>query len=96
MPLLLIGMMRPVPQRDDVLALRRMASDATRLQLTGLAGTAVADLVAALAGGRPDDRLLRLADGAAGNPLYVAELVAALARGSGLTITEAGSRRAGG
>jgi DNA-binding CsgD family transcriptional regulator/tetratricopeptide (TPR) repeat protein len=90
-PLLLIGMMRPVPQRDDVLALRRMASDATRLQLTGLAGTAVADLVAALAGGRPDDRLLRLASGAAGNPLYVTELVAALARGSGLTITEAGA-----
>jgi len=90
-PLLLIGMMRPVPQRDDVLALRRVAGDATRLQLTGLTGAAVADLVAALAGGRPDDGLLRFADGAAGNPLYVTELVAALARGSGLTVTEAGA-----
>jgi len=90
-PLLLIGMMRPVPQRDDVLALRRVAGDATRLQLAGLTETAVADLVAKLAGGRPDDGLLRLADGAAGNPLYVTELVAALARGSGLTITEAGA-----
>ena len=90
-PLLLIGMMRPVPQRDDVLALRRVAGDATQLQLTGLTGTAVADLVAALAGGRPGDGLLRLADGAAGNPLYVTELVAALARGSGLTLTEAGA-----
>ena len=90
-PLLLIGMMRPVPQRDDLLALRRVAGDATRLQLTGLTETAVADLVAALAGGRPDDGLLRLADGAAGNPLYVTELVAALARGSGLTVTEAGA-----
>ena len=90
-PLLLIGMMRPVPQRDDVLALRRVAGDATRLQLAGLTETAVADLVAELAGGRPDDGLLRLADGAAGNPLYVTELVAALARGSGLTITEAGA-----
>jgi len=90
-PLLLIGMMRPVPQRDDVLALRRVAGDATRLQLAGLAETAVADLVADLAGGRPDDGLLRLADGAAGNPLYVTELVAALARSSGLTITEAGA-----
>ena len=39
----------------------------------------------------PDDDLLRLADGAAGNPLYLTELVAALARGSGLTVTEAGS-----
>ena len=90
-PLLLIGMMRPVPQRDDVLALRRAAGDATRLQLAGLTETAVADLVAELSGGRPDDGLLRLADGAAGNPLYVTELVAALARGSGLTITEAGA-----
>ena len=47
--------------------------------------------MAALAGGRPDDGLLRLADGAAGNPLYVTELVAALARGSSLTVTEAGA-----
>jgi DNA-binding CsgD family transcriptional regulator/tetratricopeptide (TPR) repeat protein len=90
-PLLLVGMTRPVPHRDEVLALRRGAGDTVRLQLTGLAGTAVADLVAALAGGKPDDKLLRLADGAAGNPLYVTELVAALARGSSLTITETGS-----
>ena len=70
--------------------------DAARLQLAELTGDAVADLVAALAGGRPDVNLLRLADGAAGNPLYVTELVAALARGSSLTVTEAGDRRAGG
>ena len=82
-PLLLIGMMRPVPQRDDLLALRRAAGDAARLQLAGLTETAVADLVAALAGGRPDGELLRLADGAAGNPLYLTELVAALTRSSG-------------
>src|SRR5713226_6579120 len=53
-PLLLIGTIRPVPQREDLL-------------------------------------VLRLAEGAAGNPLYVTELVAALARGSSLTITEAGT-----
>ena len=91
MPLLLIGMMRPVPQRDDLLALRRAVGDAGRLQLTGLAGEAVAELVADLAGGQPDDELLRLADGAAGNPLYVTELVAALARSSSLTVTDAGA-----
>jgi DNA-binding CsgD family transcriptional regulator len=89
-PLLLVGMMRPVPQRDDLLALRRLVG-AARLQLTGLTGTAVADLVAALTGGKPDGNLLRLAAGAAGNPLYVTELVAALARGSSLTITETGT-----
>src|SRR5947207_15032017 len=58
-PLLLIGMMRPVPQRDDVLALRRVAGDATRFQLTELTGTAVTNLVAALAGGKPGASLLQ-------------------------------------
>ena len=90
-PLLLVGMMRPAPQRDDLLALRRAADDAARLQLAGLTAAAVADLVATLAGGKPDDNLLRLAGGAAGNPLYLTELVAALARSSGLTVTEAGA-----
>ena len=90
MPLLLAGMMRPVPQRDDVLALRRAAGDAARIELTGLAGATVADLVAGLAGGRPDDGLLRLADGAAGNPLYVTELITALTRSSRVIITGTG------
>jgi DNA-binding CsgD family transcriptional regulator len=90
-PLLLVGMMRPVPQRDDLLALRRAPGDVVRLELTRLSDTAVADLVTALAGGRPDRGLLQLADGAAGNPMYVTELVAALVRGSGLIITEAGA-----
>ena len=91
MPLLLIGTMRPVPQRDDLLALRRVVDDAARIQLAALTGAAVTELVAAIAGGRPDDNLLQLADGAAGNPLYVTELVAALARSSRLTISEAGA-----
>jgi DNA-binding CsgD family transcriptional regulator len=90
-PLLLIGMMRPVPQRDELLALRRVVGDDARVQLTGLTGAAVADLVAALAGGQPDGNLRRLADGAAGNPLYLTELVAALARSSGVTVTDAGT-----
>ena len=90
-PLLLIGTARPVPHRDDLLALHRLAGDDGRIQLTGLAEPAVADLVAALAGGRPDGSLLRLAEGAAGNPLYLTELVAALLRGSNLTLTPAGT-----
>jgi len=90
MPLMLIGMMRPVPQRDDLLALRRVVSDSARLQLTRLTEAAVAELVASLVGGVPGERLLRLADGAAGNPLYITELVAALTRSSRVTITGAG------
>ena len=91
MPLLLIATMRPVPQRDDLLALRRAVPDIVRLQLTPLTPAAVAELVAAMVGARPDDKLLQLAGGAAGNPLYVTELVAALARNSSVTITDAGA-----
>ena len=43
-PLLMVGMMRPVPQRDDLLALRRAIGDAARLPLTGLTDAAVAEL----------------------------------------------------
>jgi len=89
-PLLLVGMTRPALRRPSLLALRRAAGDGTRLALGGLAGPAVADLVAALAGGNPDDGLLRLADEAAGNPLYVTELVAALMRSSKVTVTDTG------
>ena len=89
-PLLLVGMMRPVPQREDLQALRRVPGGAVRLELTGLTGAAVADLVADLAGGRPDDSLLRLADQAAGNPLYLTELITALRRSSTVRITGTG------
>ena len=89
-PLLLVGMMRPVPQRDDLRALRRAVGDAARLQLAGLTKAAAAELVAFLAGGKPDGKLLRLADDAGGNPLYITELVAALTRSSKVTITDTG------
>src|SRR5690349_24098001 len=89
-PILLVGMTRPAPRRESLLALRRAADGGSRFVLNALTGPAVADLVAALAGGRPDDELLRLADGAAGNPLYVTELVAALMRSSRVAVTDAG------
>lgn len=91
--LMLVGIVRPVPRREDLLALRRAVPNTVRLKLTGLTADAVAELVAALAGGRPDDELLRLADDAAGNPLFITELVAALSRSSRLTITDAGAAR---
>jgi tetratricopeptide (TPR) repeat protein len=90
LPLLLIGMMRPVPHRDDLLALRRAMDDAYRLQLAGLTEATAAELVALLVGGQPDKALLRLAADAAGNPLYLTELVAALTRSSGVAITGTG------
>ena len=66
-------MMRPVPRRDDLHALRRALGHDARLELAGLTGEAVADLVAVLAGGEPDSELMRLADDAAGNPLYITD-----------------------
>ncbi len=55
-PLLLIGIARPVPQRDDLLVLRRAVDDAQRVALASLSPAAVAELVGALAGGRPGRR----------------------------------------
>ena len=91
-PLLLIGTMRPVPQREDLLALRRSVGDSARMTLPRIADTAVAELVAALVGGDPDENSARgLADGAGGNPLYLTELVGALGRSSSVTITDTGA-----
>ena len=90
-PLLLIGITRPVPQREDLLALRRAVDDAQRIQLGSLAEPAVAELVGTLAGGPPDTRLLRLASSAAGNPLYLTEMLAALARSGGISVTPNGT-----
>jgi DNA-binding CsgD family transcriptional regulator/tetratricopeptide (TPR) repeat protein len=89
-PLLLVGIMRTAPHRDDLLALRRAVDEDARISLVGLTPAATADLVATLAGGRPERELLRLAAGAAGNPLYITELLAALARSGGVAITAAG------
>ena len=91
LPLLLVGMMRPVPQREDLLAVRRSADLTVRLQLGGLPQESVTELVENLAGGKPDEDLMRLADGAAGNPLYLTELVEALARSSSLTVSDGGA-----
>jgi predicted ATPase len=90
-PLLMVGMMRPVPQREDLLALRRLVEPGHRVQLTALSRPAVVDLVGTLAGGRPGGALLRLADGAGGNPLYLTELLAALARSGGIEVTPSGT-----
>ncbi len=89
--LLLVGLTRPAPQREDLIALRRTVDGEARVQLTALAQPDVAELVKELAGGQPDAGLLRLAAGAAGNPLYLTELLAALKRSGGIAVTAAGA-----
>ncbi|MGH3299295.1 MAG: ATP-binding protein, partial [Trebonia sp.] len=90
-PLLLVAMTRPGPQRDDLVALRRSVDDEARVQLAALPQPAVAEIVRELAGGQPDTGLLRLAAGAAGNPLYLTELLAALGRSGGIAVTPSGT-----
>ena len=92
LPLLLMGTMRPVPQREDLLALRHTAALTARIQLDGLGHGEVAELLAALARGTPSQDLLRLAEGAAGNPLYLTELIDALARSESLTVAQGAAK----
>jgi DNA-binding CsgD family transcriptional regulator len=95
-PLLLIGTMRPVPQRDELLAIRRSVGGKGIIRLGGLPDPAVVELVEAIVDGKAGAELLRLADGAAGNPLYLTELVDALVRTERLTVDEAGVVEASG
>jgi DNA-binding CsgD family transcriptional regulator/tetratricopeptide (TPR) repeat protein len=92
-PLLLIGLTRPAAQREDLVTLRRTVDAGARVQLNALTQSDVAELVKTLAGGQPDKGLLRLARGAAGNPLYLTELLAALNRSGGIVVTATGAAR---
>ena len=80
LPLLLVTMARPVPHRDEIVKLRHAAPGAVRLSLSGLGEADTAELVEALAGGAPDDELLSRAGDAAGNPLYLTELIGSMTR----------------
>ncbi|MCX4640385.1 AAA family ATPase [Streptomyces platensis] len=81
LPLLLVGAYRPLPQGEvDRLSLSLTLGTRTMLELTALSPPAVSALLAGLCGGAPGPRLRRMAEGAAGNPLYVMELAAALQR----------------
>ncbi len=84
LPLLLVGTMRPVLRRHDLSALRRTIGPAGRLRMHSMSDAEVKELVARAVGGTPGPRLLQLAAGAGGNPLYLTELVDALIRGRGL------------
>jgi DNA-binding CsgD family transcriptional regulator len=90
-PLLVIGVVRPVPQRDELLAVRRVVGAEGLIRLDGLPDNAVTDLVADISSGAPGPELLKLADGAGGNPLYLTELIQALVRSGRLLNTDSGA-----
>jgi DNA-binding CsgD family transcriptional regulator/tetratricopeptide (TPR) repeat protein len=81
LPLLLVGACRPVPVRPELAALRRaLAGGRAVMGLGPLAPEFVREMVRHLVAAEPGPGLLRQAELAGGNPLYVRELVDALVR----------------
>ncbi len=85
-PLLAIGTCRPVPRRPGLARLRRelRPQGGRVLSLDPLSEAGVSELAGVLAGGTPGPRLTARLGSAAGNPLYIRELLDALARGGSL------------
>jgi DNA-binding CsgD family transcriptional regulator len=81
LPLLVVGTLRPGSGREDLAQLAREVTATGRaVQLGPLPRAEVAELAAGLLEGRPGRRLAGVLDQAGGNPLYVAELAAAVMR----------------
>lgn len=81
-PLLLLATCRPVPTRPELDRFRRELhiNDGVLLPLDGLAQPEVTKLSEARLGGPPGPRLSEFLTTAAGNPLYIGELLDALVR----------------
>ena len=82
LPVGLIGCMRPSPRAAELdrLVGALEAAGARHLAVHPLSGEAVTGLVAQAVAAEPGPRLLAEVSGAAGNPLFVTELLAALAQ----------------
>jgi DNA-binding CsgD family transcriptional regulator len=95
--LLLIGTCRPTPRRPEVQELRAavIRHGGAVVKLGPLTETDVTALVTAMLGSPPGDTLRQLTAQAAGNPLYVRELVDAMVREQALEIGPAAEVSAG-
>jgi DNA-binding CsgD family transcriptional regulator len=89
--LLLIGTCRPTPRRPEVQELRAavIRQGGLMVPLGPLTETDVTALVTAMLGAPPGDALRQLTAQAAGNPLYVRELVDAMVREQALEVSPA-------
>jgi DNA-binding CsgD family transcriptional regulator len=88
-PLLLVGVTRPVPHREAVERLRAFVDrrEGTVVELAPLGPSEVAELAGRIAGGVPGPRLMAELERAGGNPLYVSELVETLLGAGSVTVT---------
>ncbi len=86
LPLMLVAVQRSGAGGPDVAALARswLEHGAAQIVLGPLPEATVNRLVAELAGGQPGPALRGLVSGAAGNPLYIQELMGGLAQGQRL------------
>jgi DNA-binding CsgD family transcriptional regulator/tetratricopeptide (TPR) repeat protein len=81
LPLLLVGTVRGGSGRREIETLAdNWRHDGVWIQLGPLPDLAVHQIVHDLAGGKPGPALWEIVTGAAGNPLYISELVTGLAR----------------
>ena len=90
LPVVLVGCLRPSPRvaELDRLAVAVEAAGARRLALRGLAEEAVRELVGEAVTAEPGPGLMAEMAGAAGNPLFVTELLAALAQEGAITTAD--------
>ena len=97
LPLLLIAACRPVPHREPVEAVRRelVGRGASVVELGGLPPAGVLEMVGRLVAARPGERLAAAVGQAAGNPLYVRELVDALVRDGRIRVEDGVAELAG-
>src|ERR1700733_393635 len=88
LPLLLVIAARPVPARAEVIALRQALTDGGGLwvDLRPVSASEAAEITRRLIGGLPGPALAQQLTTAAGNPLYLRELVDALIRESRLRL----------
>ncbi|MGH3432020.1 MAG: BTAD domain-containing putative transcriptional regulator, partial [Thermocrispum sp.] len=97
-PLLLVCACRPVPRTEDIQQVRgaMLAAGGDLLQLDPLGTDDVADMAAATIGAEPGAGLLALAERAAGNPMYLREILDALVLAGSLEVEDGIAEVAGG
>jgi DNA-binding CsgD family transcriptional regulator len=91
LPLLLVGVYRGVPRREELDRLRGdlKSRDGAVISLQPLTGESVSQVVRGLVGGVPGPRLAARLESAAGNPLYVREMLGVFSR-AGMLATDGG------
>ena len=90
LPVALVGCLRPTPRSAELERLLTSWEEVgtRRLSLAGLTSDAVRDLVADAVAADPGPGLMSEVNGAAGTPLFITELVAALAQEGAVTISD--------